>query len=192
MSEETFRVVLQSVTAFAYAGTVVYAALQFRGWRSAQHVANFTKLVELQLQLRTMNLNDPTLAALDSSAAPGATIEETRGYFYNLMQLSLFEIAWFSHKHRQLDDGYFASWAASMSSIVKRPSFRSMWQSDRTKILDHRFRIYVDTLINDAPPPATVVPLDSPGNDSGDIQIFAPSFPGHSLPSKNAQISATR
>lgn len=59
------------------------------------------------------------------------------------------------------------------------------------QILDHRFRIYVDTMINDAPPLAAAVPLDSSGNDSGDIQIFAPSFRGVSLPSKNPQISAT-
>jgi len=148
MSEETLRVVLQALTAFLYAGTVIYAALQFRGWRSAQHVANFSKLVELQLKLRSMNVNDPTLSALDESAVPGATPEEIRGYFYNLMQLSLFEIAWFSHKHGQLDEGYFHSWVTNMSAIVKRQSFRLMWQSDRTKILDNSFRKYVDSLID--------------------------------------------
>ena len=158
MSEETFRVVLQTVTAFAYAGTVIYAALQFRSWQAGQRVANFSKLVELQLQLRSMNVNDPTLAAIDPYFVPGATPDEVRGYFYNLMQLSLFEIAWFSHKHRQLDEGYFQSWVSNMTSVVMRPSFRSMWQSDRTKILDNRFRAYVDTLIANAPPPATIAP----------------------------------
>ena len=157
MTEETFRVVLlaagQALSAFAFAGSFVYAALQFRGWRTAQHVANFTKLIELQLQLRSMNVNDPTLAALDSHFVPGASPEEVRGYFYNLMQVSLFEIAWFSHKHRQLDEGYFQSWVSNMSSVVKRPSFRSMWRSDRTKIMDNRFRAYVDTLIDDAAGP---------------------------------------
>lgn len=59
------------------------------------------------------------------------------------------------------------------------------------QILDHRFRIYV-TMNNDAPPLAAAVPLDPSGNDSGDIQIFAPSFRGVSLPSKNPQISAAR
>lgn len=160
MSEETLRVVLlaaaQALSAVAFAGTFIYAALQFRVWRTAQHVANFTKLVELQLKLRSMNVNDPSLAALDPYFDPGATAEEVRGYFYNLMQVSLFEIAWFSHKHKQLDEGYFQSWVSNMSAFVRRPSFRSMWRSDRTKILDNRFRIYVDTLIDDAPPLAAV------------------------------------
>jgi len=44
-----FQVVLQAVSALAVTGGLVYAALQFRGWRTAQHVANFTTLVELQL-----------------------------------------------------------------------------------------------------------------------------------------------
>jgi hypothetical protein len=153
MNGATFRVTLQALSALAFAGSFVYAALQFRGWRTAQHVANFTKLVELQLQLRSMNVSDPTLAALDGSAFAAGTPEEVRGYFYNLMQLSLFEIAWFSHKHGQLEEGYFQSWVASMASIVKRPSFSSMWRNDRTKILDDRFRLYVDTLIEDVPPP---------------------------------------
>ncbi|MCM3873114.1 MAG: hypothetical protein ND895_20725 [Pyrinomonadaceae bacterium] len=153
MTEETFRVVLvaagQALTVFAFVGTFLYAALQFRGWRTAQHVANFTKLVELQLQLRSMNVNDPTLAALDGAYfGPGASPEEVRAYFYNLMQLSRFEIAWFSHKHRQLDEGYFQSWESNMTSIVKRPSFGAMWHNDRTKILDNRFRSYVDALID--------------------------------------------
>jgi hypothetical protein len=41
------QVVLQVVSALAVAGGLVYAALQFRGWRTAQYVANFTTLVEL-------------------------------------------------------------------------------------------------------------------------------------------------
>src|SRR2546421_6342610 len=44
------QVVLQAVSALAVAEGLVYAALQFRGWRTAQHVANFTTLVELQLE----------------------------------------------------------------------------------------------------------------------------------------------
>ena len=48
----------------AAAGGMVYAALQFRGWRTAQSLANFTKLGELQLQLRKMVVDDPTLAQI--------------------------------------------------------------------------------------------------------------------------------
>ena len=52
----------QAVSARAVVGGFVYAALQFRGWRTAQYVANFTTLLELQLQLRKMVVDDPTLA----------------------------------------------------------------------------------------------------------------------------------
>jgi hypothetical protein len=58
------QVVLQAVSTLAVAGGLVYAALQFRGWRTAQYVANFTTLVELQLQLRKMVVEEPTLAIL--------------------------------------------------------------------------------------------------------------------------------
>src|SRR6266849_4864519 len=91
--------VLQAVSALAVAGGLVYAALQFRGWRTAQHVANFTTLVELQLQLRQMVVEEPTLASLGTGMSPEIVPDEIRGYFYNLMQVSLFEIAWFSHQH---------------------------------------------------------------------------------------------
>jgi hypothetical protein len=36
--------------------------------------------------------------------------EEMRAYYYNLIQLSAFEIAWNSQRHGQLADDYFASW----------------------------------------------------------------------------------
>lgn len=169
MSEETMRVVLQALSAFAYAGTLFYAALQFRGWRTSQRVANFTKLIELQLQLRSMNVNDPTLAALDPDAVPKGTTKEVRGYFYNLMQLSLFEIAWFSHRQGQLDEGYYESWVSFITSVVQRPSFQFMWASDRTKILDDRFRTYLDTLMsqgsNGAPLRPAPIVVDEPTND---------------------------
>jgi len=61
------QVVLQAVSALAVAGGLVYAALQFRGWRTAQYVANFTTLVELQLQLRQMVVEESTLAPLSES-----------------------------------------------------------------------------------------------------------------------------
>src|SRR5208283_1673902 len=96
----------------AAAGGLVYAALQFRGWRASQYVANFTKLIELQLQIRKMVVDDPTLRPEEIPK------EEVRGYYYSLMQLSLFEIAWYSHKYGQLTDDYFASWEVNMSSIA--------------------------------------------------------------------------
>jgi hypothetical protein len=102
MTNTTPQVVFQAFSTLAVAGGLVYAALQLREWRVAQYVANFTKLVELQLQLRKMVVDDPTLAPV-GLALPQENPENTRGYYYNLMQLSLFEIAWFSHQEGQLE-----------------------------------------------------------------------------------------
>lgn len=137
--------IVQAIPVLAAAGGLVYAALQFRGWHSSQYVANFTKLIELQLKLREMVVDDPTLGP------DGTPSKEVRGYCYSLMQLSLFEIAWFSHRHGQLTDDYFASWEVSMVSIAKIPAFRAMWQSDRTKILHDGFRKYMETLMQERP-----------------------------------------
>jgi hypothetical protein len=113
-------------------GGLVYTALQFRGWRATQYVANFTKLVALQLQLRKMVVDDPALATL-AGVAPGTTPDEIRGNYYNLMQVSLFEIAWFSHRHDQLTRDYCASWEANMAPITQRPAFRTMWKRIRPR-----------------------------------------------------------
>jgi hypothetical protein len=139
------HVILQAIPVLAAAGGVLYAALQFRGWRLSQYVANFTKLIELQLQIRKMVIDDPTLGP------EGVPKEEVRGYYYNLIQLSLFEIAWYSHEYGQLTDDYFASWEVSMASIAKRPAFQAMWQSDRTKILHDGFRRYMERLMQGSP-----------------------------------------
>ena len=147
MSNSMLQVVLQAVSVLAVAGGVVYAALQFRGWRTAQYVANFTTLVELQLQLRKMVVDDPALATLGAGLPLGIVPDEIRGDFYNLMQVSLFEIAWFSHQHDQLPRDYFASWVSSMAAVAQRPAFRTMWQSDRTKILHDGFRQSMNTLL---------------------------------------------
>jgi len=142
---EMFHVILHAIPVLAAAGGLVYAALQFRGWRTSQYVANFTKLVELQLQLRKMVIDDPNLI---SDQAPA---EEMRTFYYSLMQLSLFEIAWFSHRHGQLTGDYFASWEVNMAAVAKRPEFRAMWYSDRPKILHDGFRKYMDTLMERMP-----------------------------------------
>src|SRR5471032_1363782 len=117
MNNAMIQTIVQAVSVFSMAGGLIYAALQFRGWRTAQHVANVTKLIELQLQLRRMIVDDPTLAPTGLSMPADVSEEETRGHFYNLMQVSLFEIAWFSHSHGQLTDDYFASWEANMAAI---------------------------------------------------------------------------
>jgi Family of unknown function (DUF6082) len=147
--DTTLQMLFQAVSALAVVGGFVYAALQFRGWCTAQYVANFTKLVELQLQLRKMVVDDPTLAPVGLALPAEDQGEAMRGYFYNLMQLSVFEIAWFSHQHGQLPEDYFTSWVANMAAITKRPAFRTMWRSDRTKILHEGFRQYMEQVMED-------------------------------------------
>lgn len=135
--------IVQAIPVLAAADGLVYAALLFRGWRISQYVANFTNLIELKLKLRKMVVDDPTLVP------DGNPSKEVRGYYYSLMQQSLFEIAWFSHRHGQLTNDYFASWEVSMASIATLPAFRAMWHSDRTKILHDGFHKYMETLMQE-------------------------------------------
>jgi len=47
---------------------------------------------------------------------------EIQEYFLNLIQLSLFEIAWYAHKQEQLPPDYFHSWATRMREIAQEQS----------------------------------------------------------------------
>jgi hypothetical protein len=138
------QIILQGVTSFAIAGGLIYTAVQFRAGRKAQHVANFAKLVELQMQLRRMRVEDPSLAQVyKDDVADLHDDDEIRFYFMNLMQLSIFEIVWFSHKHGQIPDDYFQSWVKRMLAIEKEDSFRKMIESPSMKILHDEFQQYV-------------------------------------------------
>jgi hypothetical protein len=147
------QVTLQALSSFAIAGGLIYAAVQFRQARKAQHVANFAKLVELQMQLRKMRVDDPSLAHVyKHDVAPLASDREIREYFMNLMQLSLFEIAWYSHKMGQLSDDYFDSWVTRMRSIGEEESFRKMLGTTSMKILHDDFQTYVHRLLDPTTP----------------------------------------
>src|SRR5947208_16984223 len=147
MSDSTVHLIIQSVSLLGVAGGLTYTGLQLRNWKNAQYVANFTNLVELQLQLRKMVVEDPSLAR----ASPGLEVdlppETIRRDYYNLMQVSLFEIAWFSHRHGQLTDDYFNTWAAFVATVSESQAFRDMWKMDRTKILHDRFREYMESVL---------------------------------------------
>jgi hypothetical protein len=164
MNVSLLHVIIIAVPLLVAAAGLVYAAMQFRGWLASQYVANFTKLVELQLQLRKMVVDDPTLAPAGTTKVARTPAEEMRSYYYALMQMSVFEIAWFAHKQGQLTDDYFASWEAYIAAMAKYPAFRAMWQTDRTTILHDGFREYVDTLtsIESASVPEHVRPVDTP------------------------------
>jgi hypothetical protein len=72
MNNAAFQLVVQVLSTLAVAGGMIYAALQFRGWRTAQYVTNFTELVKLQLELRKMAVDDPSLA-VPSLGVPAET-----------------------------------------------------------------------------------------------------------------------
>ena len=94
-----------------------------------------------------MLVDDPKLALEGLGLPPTTPPDDIRGEYYNLMQLSLFEIAWFTHQRGQLTDDYFDSWVANMEEVVQRPAFRTMWQSEREKILHSGFRDYMNNMM---------------------------------------------
>ncbi len=166
MQLQTIQVFLQFISSTAIAASLLYAAIQFRNTRRAQHVANFTKLVELQMSLRRMRVDDPSLGSVHSHDMEGLNSpEEVRAYFVNLMQLSVFEIVWFSHKMGQLPDDYFESWMKRMEQIREEPSFQKMLDKPSMKIFHDDFQKLVDTRLNAHH--ATRPAASNPGNASG-------------------------
>lgn len=142
------QITLQALSAFAIAGGLIFTAIQFRQARKAQEVANFSKLVELQYQLRQIRVLHPELASVHQSDVQHLHSErEVQDYFLNLMQLSLFEIAWYAHKQGQLPEDYFQSWVTRMQQISTEASFQRMVESPSMKIMHDEFDEYVRTLL---------------------------------------------
>jgi hypothetical protein len=143
---------LQAVTVIIFLAGLIYTALQFRAHRRAQHVANFTKLVELQMHLREMRVTDPAIARVYRHDVQGLDDDPAiRAYFFNLMQLSVFEIVWFAFKHRQVPDDYFRSWDARMREIAAEPSFRATMGSPAMKIMHDEFQVYIQRMVAETP-----------------------------------------
>ena len=143
---------MQSLSALAIAGGLIFTAFQFRHLRKSQHVANFAKLVEMQMHLREMRVTDPKLAAVyrhDVMALNSDT--EIREYFFNLMQLSVYEIVWFMHRYDQVPTDYFDSWAKRMREIAAEQSFRRMMANPSMKILHDEFQAYIQQMIEKTP-----------------------------------------
>jgi hypothetical protein len=142
------QIVLQALSSFAIAGGLIFTALQFRHVRRTQHVANFAKLVEMQMRLREMRVHDPSLADVDRHDVEGLNSpQEIREYFLNLMQLSVFEIVWYSHKHGQIPDDYYNSWLTRMKKLTEEDSFRRMVNRPAMKILHDEFEEYMRKLV---------------------------------------------
>ena len=145
---QLLQITLQALSAFAIAGGLLYTAIQFREARKAQSVSNFAKLVELQFQLRRMRVDHPELAAVHKADVEHLrTPQEVQAYFLSLMQLSLFEIAWYAHEQNQLPEDYFKSWERRMWQLGSEESFTKMLENPAMKIMHDDFDSYVRGLL---------------------------------------------
>lgn len=150
---QILQITLQALSSFAIAAGLIFTAFQFRQARKAQLVANFSKLVELQYQLRKVRVDNPELASVNpQDVAHLHSNRDIQEYFLNLMQLSLFEIAWYAHKHGQLPDDYFRSWVSRMWESAQEASFRRMIDNPSMKIMHDEFDLYVRRLIDSKRP----------------------------------------
>jgi hypothetical protein len=148
------QITLQALSSFAIAGGLFFTAVQFRNARKSQLVANFSKLVELQSQLRYQRVQNPELASVSPSDMETLTTDrEIQDYFLNLIQLSLFEIAWYAYNEKQISRDYFNSWAKRIWHIGQEPSFRAMIDKPGIKIIHDEFDAYVRRLVHAAAPP---------------------------------------
>lgn len=151
---QLLQITLQALSAFAIAGGLLYTAFQFREARKSQSVANFAKLVELQFQLRRMRVDQPELAAAHKADVEHLhSPQEIRAYFLSLMQLSLFEIAWYAHEQKQLPEDYFKSWERRMWQLGSEESFQKMLANPAMKIMHDDFDTYVRRLLARPTPP---------------------------------------
>jgi hypothetical protein len=150
---QLIQVTLQALSAFSIAGGLLYAAIQFRQARRSQQVANFSKLVEMQYELRKIRVTNPELASVHKLDVERLHSErEVQEYFLNLMQLSLFEIAWYAHEQKQLPDDYFHSWTKRMQQVAQEPSFRRMLDNPAMKIMHDDFEKFLRTLLREKAP----------------------------------------
>jgi hypothetical protein len=151
---QIIQITLQALSSFAIAGGLIFAAIQVWQARKAQLVANFSKLVELQYQLRQIRVEHPALASVHEHDVQNLGSErEIQDYFLNLMQLSVFEIAWYAHKHGQLPDDYFHSWASRMWEVGQEKSFRRMIDNPAMKIMHDEFDRFIRDLVKMPAPP---------------------------------------
>ena len=153
MNLPALQVAFQALSSLAIAGGFLYTARQFLNYRKAQHFANFSKLVELQMHLREMRVTDPSLAEVyRHDVAEMTSQREIREHFFNLMQLSVFEIVWFGHLNGQIPTDYFRSWEIRMREIASEKSFRAMMASNRMKIMHDPFQKYMVQMLDAVKP----------------------------------------
>lgn len=144
------QLTLQAITSLSIAAGFFFAAYQFLNLRRAQRVANFTRLVELQMDLRKMRIKEPDLANVyQDDVRELRTPDHVRKYFFNLVQLSVFEIAWYAHEHGQVSDEYYESWKKRMRVIAAEKSFQEMMHNPAMKILHDDFEVFMRGLMEE-------------------------------------------
>lgn len=152
MNLQEIQVAFQALGSAAIAAGFFYTGYQFWHARRAQRHANFTELVKLQMHLREMRVSDPSLATVYRHDVENTRNDrEVREYFFNLMQLSVFEIVWHGHRHAQVDDDYFRSWDTRMREIAAEESFRRMFDSRSMKIMHDEFQTYMSEMVRSTP-----------------------------------------
>ena len=148
------QITLQALSSFAIAGGLIFTAIQVKNARKSQLVANFSKLIELQSQLRYLRIQQPSLASVSPRDVEHLkTDREIQEYYVNLLQLSIFEIAWYAHKHGQIPQDYFESWTTRMWQVAQEKSFRSMIDNPAVKIMHDEFDKYIRRIIAAPAPP---------------------------------------
>lgn len=144
MMLQQLQVFFQALSSLGIAGGLIFTAIQFRRYRQTQHFANFTKLVEMQMHLREMRVTDPTLASVYRHDVASARDEkDVREYFFNLMQLSVFEVVWFGYQQGQVPKDYYLGWERRVREIVVEPSFQRMMATPSMKIMHDEFQRYM-------------------------------------------------
>ncbi|MFO0831004.1 MAG: DUF6082 family protein [Phycisphaerales bacterium] len=142
----------QAGGSLAIAGGLLFTAVQFRHHQRALRVANFTKMVELQMHLREMRVRDPDLADVYRDDVRDLSSDrDIREYFFNLMQVSVYEIVWYSYREGVLPADYYHSWERRMRVIAAEPSFRKMVRGRSMKIMHDDFQRYITQLVEATP-----------------------------------------
>jgi len=148
MDTQTIQVGLQVLSSVVVTTGVTFAALQLRHWRRAGQMSNFIKLVEMQMALRMARVQNPRLAAVfQHDVEDLKNDEDIQLYFLNLVQLSVFEVAWYGFRTGQIGEDYFRSWENRMRALRDEPSFRKMLSKPSMKILHEEFERYVKELM---------------------------------------------
>ena len=79
---------------------------------------------------------------------------DIKEYFFILMQLSVFEIVWFSYKEGQLPEDYYNSWVERMRAIEAEPSFQRMFNNPSMKLMHNEFQTYIADMLSKLPKPS--------------------------------------